>query len=159
MKLPAFIGVLTGLQSRMPLTLMRLRMNTDWLIFNVNRTCVTCHLIIIFIFPRSLILYSFYSFFLIQSNPFCYFDIRKMLSTYILTIVILFSLCRTSILKSMLNATKPRFVKNITTFWFHNLPDCLKPYMLHNKRITKPSLIALKDFIFGGNFMKIDIIC
>lgn len=73
-----------------------------------------------------------------------------------LTIVIPFSLYRMSILGSALSATKPRSIKNAMIFWFYNLQNCLKPYMLHNRYTTNLSLIALKDFILDGNFMKID---
>lgn len=51
---------------------------------------------------------------------------------------------------------KLRSIKNVTTFWFYNLSYCLRLYILHNRRIASPSLIALKDFIYYGNFIKID---
>ena len=74
---------------------------------------------------------------------------------YTLTIVMLFLSCWIIILGSVLSVTKLRFVKNVTTFWFHNLPVCLMSYMLYNRHAASFSLIALKDFIFGGNLMKI----
>ena len=73
-------------------------------------------------------------------------------------------LCQISILGSVLsgkkprsvkNTTKPRSVKNTTISWFYNFPNCLKSYMLYNRHATRPSLIALKNFILNGNFMKI----
>ena len=59
------------------------------------------------------------------------------------------------ILRLALSATKPRSIKNISIFWFYNLPNCLRLYMLYNRYITSFSLIALKDFILGSNFIKI----
>lgn len=75
---------------------------------------------------------------------------------YTLNITISSLSCWMSILGSALSAIKPRSVKNTRTFWFHNLPDCLRLYIFCNRRATSRSLIALNDFIPGGNFMKID---
>ena len=69
--------------------------------------------------------------------------------------MILLSSCRMNILKSALSAMKLKLIKNTTNFWFHNLSDYLRSYMLFNSYITSFCLIALKNFIHDGNFMKI----
>lgn len=90
LKLPTSISVLTGLQSRIPSSLMKLWMKTDWSIFNIDYLwfCVTCYLIIVFISLRSLTLYISFSFCLIQSRDFYCFTVNKKSSIYTLTIVI-----------------------------------------------------------------------
>ena len=93
---------------------------------------------------------------MIQSNPLDCFDIRKKSSIYTLTIMIPSTSYRMSIFELTLSATKPRSIRNTMSYWFHNLIDCLNLYILCNRHATSSSLIALKDFIFGGNFIKIN---
>lgn len=51
---------------------------------------------------------------------------------------------------------KTKVMKNVITFWLYKLLDCLRPYMLYNKRATSLFLITLSDFIPSGNFLMID---
>ena len=61
--LSAFIGTTFALQLDRFSSITRSQMNADWSIFIVwaTRSLVICYLIIVFILPKSLILYAFES--------------------------------------------------------------------------------------------------
>ena len=59
------------------------------------------------------------------------------------------------ILGSAFKGVNPKVLKNAMTFWFHNRPDCFKPYMLLKSLNKRPALTDRKSFIPGGSFIKI----
>ena len=48
-----------------------------------------------------------------------------------------------------------KVLKNAITFWFHNQPNCFKPYILFKSLNEKPTLTNWKFFILSYSFIKI----
>lgn len=49
----------------------------------------------------------------------------------------------------------PKVLKNGITSWFHNQPDCFKPYILLKNLNKRLVLTDQKFFILGSSFIKI----
>lgn len=132
-------------------------MKADQLIFNIDnsQSRVTCQLIIVFTFSKSLILNLSFNFCLIQSKTFQCFDTNKKSLMYILTIVIFSPLFwQIRMLGLALRGINSRLVKNVMIFWFYKLPNYLSLQILLNSRYTNSALINQNIFFLGGSFIK-----
>lgn len=83
-------------------------------------------------------------------------ETNKKLFIYILIIMISPFLCLWYIkmLASVLSASNLRFLGKDTTFWFHNLSNCLNLYILQRSWHTKPNFIDLNISTPSSKLMK-----
>lgn len=128
-KQPAFIEILTELQSVMFSLFMRSCMKEDWLIVNIpaEQFLVTCHPMIVQTSPKSFTLSSLEIPLLSQCSTWKLLEGRRKLSTYTMFMRVLPFLLDMKILESVFSSLNLKVLRNPITFWFHNWPDCLKP--------------------------------
>lgn len=115
---PAFIRMTLALYLVSLFLMIKSLIKADWSIFIMRAavSLVTCYLMIVFILSRSFISNFFASNFFIVLKVVIVFDTKKKSSTYTLTILVLPSDCRMSMLRSPLNCLKPMLLKKAITF-------------------------------------------
>lgn len=131
---PAFIGMTLTFQSVRSSLIIRSLIKAEWSIFimRVAISLVTCYLMMIFTWPKSFILYSISSDFFNALRITMIFNVRRKLSIYILTTLILqlFSDCWMRMLGSPFSYLKPILLQKAMMFWFQSCSDYLNPYRL-----------------------------
>lgn len=153
------MSILIGLQLRISSSLTKLQMKVNWLILNIDnsQSRITCQPMMVFIFPKSLMLNLSFNFCLIQSRTLQYFNANKKSLMYTLTIVIFFSPSwQIRMLGLALRDINSRLVKNVMIFWFYKLPNYLSLQIFLNSQHTSSTLIDQNVFFLRGSFRKIE---